>query len=214
MRHSESIAAISAALCKAQAELGHAHKGSLNPHFKNRYADLTEVIDTVRPALTSHGITFAQFPGYEAGVTTVETILMHESGEWISGIAGARVSKDDPQGVGSAITYLRRYSLASVCGIGQEDDDGEAASQATKASAKKSQRVPKLRTPAEDATIERGRALWIEAAGMGLDDDAEPTSAGLAKLDSALAEGDVPTIAKAIPWVESIIKKAKEGIPV
>lgn len=129
MQHSDSIKAISAALVKAQAEIEHAHKNATNPHFRNRYADLTEVIDTVRPVLTKHGISVLQFPGYADGVTTVETVLTHESGEFIAGTAGARVQKDDPQGVGSAITYLRRYSLAAVCAIGQDDDDGEAAVQ-------------------------------------------------------------------------------------
>ena len=129
MNHSEGIAKLAAALVKVQADIEHAHKNATNPHFRNTYANLTEVIDTARPVLTKHGISVVQFPGYVDGVTTLETVLTHESGEWMSGTAGARVQKDDPQGVGSALTYLRRYSLAAVCGIGQEDDDGEAGSE-------------------------------------------------------------------------------------
>lgn len=127
MQSSNTIKSLAAALVLVQREIEHAHKNAVNPHFKNRYADLTEVLDTVRPVLAKHGLSVVQFPGYADGVTTVETILTHESGEWMSGTAGARVQKDDPQGVGSAITYLRRYSLAAVCAIGQDDDDAEAA---------------------------------------------------------------------------------------
>lgn len=127
MNHSESIAKLAAALVKVNGEIEHAHKNATNPHFRNRYADLTEVIDTTRPVLAKHGLSVVQLPGYSEGITTLDTILLHESGEWISGTAGARVQKDDPQGVGSALTYLRRYSLAAVVGIGQEDDDGERA---------------------------------------------------------------------------------------
>lgn len=129
MNHSETIVKLAAALVLVQREVEHAHKNATNPHFKNRYADLTEVIDTVRPVLAKHGLSVVQFPGYVDGVTTLESVLLHESGEWISGTAGARMQKDDPQGVGSALTYLRRYSLAAVCGISQDDDDGEAASR-------------------------------------------------------------------------------------
>ncbi len=142
MQHSEKIGAISIALVAAQSELEHAHKNATNPHFKNRYADLTEVIDTVRPVLAKHQLAVLQFPGYADGVTTLETVLLHVSGEWISGTAGARMQKDDPQGVGSALTYLRRYSLAAVCGISQDDDDGEAASVGRVSSPQRSEARP------------------------------------------------------------------------
>jgi hypothetical protein len=62
-------------------------------------------------------------------MVTVETVLMHSSGEWMSSVAAAPLSKPDAQGVGSAITYLRRYSLAAIAGIAQEDDDGQAATK-------------------------------------------------------------------------------------
>jgi hypothetical protein len=66
-------------------------------------------------------------PSFESGLASVETLMTHSSGEWISNICSAPVSKQDAQGVGSAITYLRRYSLASFAGIAQEDDDANAA---------------------------------------------------------------------------------------
>lgn len=127
MLKSESIAALAAALAKAQAEIENAHKSSVNPHFKSRYADLAEVINTVRPVFSAHGLSITQMPSFDGGIAHVETLLMHSSGEWISSTASAPVSKQDAQGVGSAITYLRRYSLAAVAGVAQEDDDANSA---------------------------------------------------------------------------------------
>lgn len=133
MNKSESIAALAAALAKAQAEMSNAIKSSENPHFKSRYADLAEVLNTVRPVMAKHGIAVLQMPSFAAGVASVETMMMHSSGEWISNTCSAPVSKQDAQGVGSAITYLRRYSLAAFAGIAQEDDDANGAVAASPA---------------------------------------------------------------------------------
>lgn len=127
MNKSESIAALSAALAKAQAEIENASKTANNPHFKSKYADLAEVLNTVRPVMSRHGIAIVQMPSFESGLASVETLMTHSSGEWLSNTCSAPVSKQDAQGVGSAITYLRRYSLASFAGIAQEDDDANAA---------------------------------------------------------------------------------------
>lgn len=129
MQKSESIAALAASLAKAQGEMENAGKNSVNPHFKSKYADLAEILNTVRPVLSKHGLAVTQFPAFEGGTAHVETILTHASGEWMSGICSAPVQKSDPQGVGSALTYLRRYSLAAVCGLAQEDDDANASSK-------------------------------------------------------------------------------------
>lgn len=129
MNKSESIASLAAALAKAQGEMENAGKNSVNPHFKSKYADLAEILNTVRPVLSKHGLAVTQFPAFEAGTAHVETILTHASGEWMSGTCSAPVQKSDPQGVGSALTYLRRYSLAAVCGLAQEDDDANAAAK-------------------------------------------------------------------------------------
>lgn len=127
MRQSETIAKLADALAKAQAEMHNPSKNSENPHFRNKYADLSEVVNVTRPALAKHGLSVAQFPGFSDGVVTVETMLMHASGEWLAGTVSAPAQKQDPQGIGSAVTYLRRYSLAALCGVAQEDDDGDAA---------------------------------------------------------------------------------------
>lgn len=128
MEHSESIAKLAPALVAAVAEVENATKNATNPHFKSKYADLAEIINTVKPVFASHGLAVVQLPGLDDGHATVETMLVHTSGEWIKGVSGSPLQKNDPQGVGSAITYLRRYSLAALAGIAQEDDDGNAAS--------------------------------------------------------------------------------------
>lgn len=127
MNRSETIAALAKALASAQGEIENASKNMKNDHFKNKYADLAEVLNTVRPVFAKHGLAVTQFPSFEGGLVHVETMLTHESGEWMAGTASAPVSKQDAQGVGSAITYLRRYSLAAVAGVAQEDDDANAA---------------------------------------------------------------------------------------
>lgn len=132
MNRSEQIEALATALAIAQGEMSKAKKDSTNPHFKSRYADLASVSDACLPALNKHGIAVAQFPrltsvGDEAWVVDVETMLLHESGQFLSDAVSVPVTKVDAQGVGSAITYARRYSLGAMCGVAPEDDDANAA---------------------------------------------------------------------------------------
>ncbi len=127
MQKSDSIKELATALAKAQGQLENASKSSTNPHFKSKYADLAEVINTVRPVFAEHGLSVMQCPSFADGIVSVETIVMHSSGEWMASTVSAPVSKQDAQGVGSAITYCRRYSLAAVAGIAQEDDDANSA---------------------------------------------------------------------------------------
>lgn len=131
MKTSESIKQLSAALLKAQRSIKFASKDAKNPHFKSTYADLPAVIDAIKPALNDAGIVFLQtFSPSEAGFIAVTTRLMHETGEWIEDTATVPLPKSDPQGYGSAATYARRYSLAAITGLYQDDDDGNAASNA------------------------------------------------------------------------------------
>ena len=127
MQKSESIAALAKAIALSQLQVENASKSSVNPHFKSKYADLAEILNTVRPIFSANNIAIVQMPSFESGVASVETMLVHESGEFISSVCFSPVSKQDAQGVGSAITYLRRYSLAAMAGIAQEDDDGNHA---------------------------------------------------------------------------------------
>lgn len=127
MKTSDSIQKIGAALVGAQEEIRFAIKDSTNPHFKSRYADLGSVIDAIKKSLNDNGIAFIQMPTEsETGTLALSTRLIHNSGEWIEDTAVCPLQKNDPQGYGSALTYLRRYSLASVTGLYQDDDDGES----------------------------------------------------------------------------------------
>lgn len=124
---SESIAKLSAALALAQASVTGAAKDALNPHFNRKYADLASVWDACRDALSKNGLAVVQLAESDGDRATVVTILTHSSGEWIKGSVTLRPSKADPQGIGSALTYGRRYGLAAMVGVAPEDDDGNAA---------------------------------------------------------------------------------------
>ena len=128
MNKSDSIKNIAVAMCKAQSEMGGAHKGANNPFFKSKYADLGAVIEVVKEPFANNGLSYVQFPINDGDKIGIETILMHESGEWLSGSFTVKASKQDAQGAGSVITYCKRYSLQAVAGIPSEDDDGNAAS--------------------------------------------------------------------------------------
>lgn len=135
MQASEHINELAAALSLAQGEIENASKKSENPHFRSKYADLAEVINCIRPVFSKNGLSVTQFPSYEAGVVSVETVIAHKSGQWMSGTISAPVSKQDAQGVGSATTYCRRYSLAAVACLAQDDDDAKNAIGRAKQSA-------------------------------------------------------------------------------
>ena len=129
MTRSDSIAALAAALSKAQSAMTGAKKDSINPHFKSKYADLASVWDACREHLTKNGLSVIQMPGKDETGYYVETVLAHSSGEFVSCKLHIVPIKDDPQGLGSSITYARKYALAAIAGIAPDDsdDDGEAA---------------------------------------------------------------------------------------
>jgi len=133
MNKSESIANLAAALSAVQGLLRPAEENATNPFFKSKYADLASIISAARAYMAANGLSVSQFPGptYNGDshhYATLTTILMHSSGEWLSQDLTMPLAKVDPQGYGSAITYARRYALASVLGIvAGEDDDANAA---------------------------------------------------------------------------------------
>lgn len=130
MNRSESIGALTKALAAAQAEIKDAIKASENPYFKSRYADLASVTAAIREPLAKHDLATIQLPETtltegKVGVR-VTTVLAHSSGEWIAGELTLYPKLADPQAMGSAITYGRRYGLAAIVGVVavDEDDDG------------------------------------------------------------------------------------------
>jgi len=121
---------IASALVKAQLEMITPKKGSVNPFFKNKYADLNDVLAAVVPALNNNGIVLLQPLVNIDGKNFVKTVLMHESGEIFESLAEIFCKNtNDAQAYGSGVTYARRYSLSSICGIGSEDDDAQKAVQ-------------------------------------------------------------------------------------
>jgi hypothetical protein len=130
MNKSAEIGELAKALVKVQATIKPAIKDSSNPFFKSQYADLTSVWDACAEALAANGLSVLQIgePSPAANVASLTTILMHVSGQWVSGTMDAPLTKQDAQAVGSCITYLRRYGLAAIVGIRTTDDDGAAAS--------------------------------------------------------------------------------------
>jgi ERF superfamily. len=150
MKTSETVSELFKALNKFRTQLKQPLKDANNPFFKSKYVPLENVVSVIDEAIAETGLSYTQETLYnDNGLIVLETIIMHESGEYIA-LGGAVVKpvKNDPQGVGSAITYARRYSLSTAFGIASDqDDDGNQASSGSKppANAKKQpQSKPKL----------------------------------------------------------------------
>ncbi len=133
MRTSEKIENISKALVAVGKEMTDVKKNSENPFLQSSYADLPAVLQVARPILTKNGITLIQFAENPDGKPTVITRLLHESGEWMEADLSAKVPEGAAektnfiQKLGSVITYLRRYQVMAMCGMGAEDEDGADA---------------------------------------------------------------------------------------
>lgn len=136
---SEHVNELAAALVKLQAQCAAARRTAENPFYKSHYADLMEVWQTVKPHMSSCGLAISQTtaPSESATCVDIVTTLLHTSGQWIKGRLTVPYGrgkdnsiKNDPQGMGSALTYGRRYALAAILGVvTDEDDDGNGASQ-------------------------------------------------------------------------------------
>jgi hypothetical protein len=125
MPKSQSTKEITKALITFQVKVDTIRKDANNPFFKSSYASLANILDSIKEPLIECGLAITQFPYGENGLMT---ILMHESGEWIGFEYQMRPAKDDPQGRGSCLTYMRRYSISSVLCLNiDEDDDGNLA---------------------------------------------------------------------------------------
>ena len=129
MEKSESIKMLAGALSQTQAEMPAVKFNSQNPFLKNKYADLGAVIDTSKAILAKHGLSVSQLVESQENKIGVTTILMHNSGEWLESTCwlelGDEKGKSNAQVAGSIVTYLRRYSLASILGMyADEDGDG------------------------------------------------------------------------------------------
>jgi len=177
---------------KAQKAFGPALKTSTNPHFRSKYADLSNCIEAVIGALNDNGIGLMQRT-YECPTgVMVETIFVHESGEVMEcGMLHVPAAKQDPQGYGSALTYARRYSLLAATGLAPEDDDGNAGSR-------------RAETPQIDAGMMADHISAIDASA----NKEELQTAYKAAYDAC--KGDQTWIAKVIKAKADRIAKAKE----
>lgn len=186
MNRSEQTNELAAALAAAQAKIRGAVRDSENPYFRSAYADLQSVWEACREPLASNGLAVVQCPARDGDAVSVETTLLHASGQWVSCILSAVPAKQDAQGVGSVISYLRRYSLAAMVGVYQIDDDAEGAvgrSPTTTIPARERERkqaAAQKRADAESipaaASAQAGekktlRGLWARAQRLGVDEE-------------------------------------------
>ena len=135
MKKSETLTEFSKAFAKTQQEMKQPLKDANNAFFKSKYVPLENVVEAITESASKNGLSFTQFPSSdEAGNVTVGTLVMHSSGEWIEyDPIRMKPVKNDPQSIGSAITYAKRYALSAIFGItSDQDDDGNEATQTKK----------------------------------------------------------------------------------
>ena len=151
MIQSPEIGEIAGALAEAQAELPAAIKGSVNPHLRNKYADINAVYAAIREVLPKHGLAVVQtMLPTDGSKAHVRTMLAHKSGQWLAGECVMPLDRQGgAQGMGSAITYARRYSLSAIVGVvTEEDDDGNGAQgRGSKAQAQQQREAAKAGNP-------------------------------------------------------------------
>jgi hypothetical protein len=138
IQRSESIKELATALSKFQGEITPAPKDSTNPFFKSKYSDIATIIEHAKPVLVKNGLALSQLPSNDGDLVNVTTLLLHTSGEWLSSTLSMKPVKVDPQAIGSCITYIRRYSLAILGIVTEEDDDGNSATHEHEPTPKKS----------------------------------------------------------------------------
>lgn len=141
---SEQINELMGALSKAQGEMSHAIKDSVNPHFKSKYSDLASIWRACREPLSRNGLAVTQTLDLAGERQVLITTLGHSSGQYIKSIASLPIQKPGPQETVSCITYMRRSSLASMVGVYQDDDDGESAQSSYREPVREIPRGPRI----------------------------------------------------------------------
>ena len=176
---SDEINELAQALCKAQGTISGARKDKTNPFFKSNYADLGSVTEAIRESFCENDLAYTQTNLPADNGVTVVTTLMHKSGQWIRGFLFLPATKLDPQQFGSAITYARRYGLAAMAGVVQEDDDGNGASKGaantTTQPNNKPFGLPKFAAAIKSCKtgeeVSRTSKAWADAIGNWTDND-------------------------------------------
>jgi hypothetical protein len=195
---SEQVDKIFPALIKAQSEMGNAKKSAVNPFFKSKYADLAEIIEVSKGLLSENGLGVIQSPGGNGSSVTVTCRIIHVSGQWVEDTITLNATKNDPQSIGSAITYARRYQLAALFNIAQEDDDGNDSSGKTDtAKNNTAKQEPQKNIELEKLTV---TLEGYVSSGIVSGENAE-------KANKAIANGNAENIGKWIEWA----KKQESG---
>ena len=167
--------ALFAALSAAQSEIQNATKDSKNDFFKTKYADLATVLNTVRPTFAGYDLSIMQSTEFDGTMVSVTTAIAHAEGGYVTSVASCTPAKTDAQGIGAATTYLRRYALAAMTGIAQEDDDGQSA---------RHERPPNDPRPAPAKAIDAAKvAAGVEAVQEVLASDLDEMGECLALYD-------------------------------
>ena len=158
--HSENINEISTALSKLQSQINHAEKDGNNPHFKSSFASLNSHWEACRELLGKNGLCVTQLVSIVDQKRILVTILSHSSGQWFKSYYPLIPSKDDPQAMGSCVTYARRYMLSAIIGTTAADDDGEGAMDRSQLPAKPKEKARSKTDPvlvsAEEAQVIQG----------------------------------------------------------
>lgn len=184
-------APLAKAFVAAQKAMEGVKKAATNPHFKSKYADLAQVVETVTPALNEAGVGVLQFPSFDGDLVGVTTTLLHETGASVTGTLHLRPTKNDPQGCGSAITYARRYALLAIAGCAPEDDDGNAASQRPAPA-----NEPKRAEPKPPTLAQRADRLEATLKGVKTEDELRKAYALGSALCAELDEKDPERLAE------------------
>lgn len=166
---SEAIDQLAAALVKAQAQFSAIPKDSTNPFYNSKYADLADVVKHAGPVLSANGLAIAQFATEADGSPALTTFLLHESGQFLADTMLLLLSKSDPQGQGSALTYARRYAYMAALGlVADADDDGNQASAThAPAASRPAQSAPRASGNGEASEPQR-KALWAISKKLGI----------------------------------------------
>lgn len=186
---SEERKALFRALAAAQRDMDAATKDATNPAFRSRYATLASVLQAVLPALNKHGLALSQHPTLSDGMVGVTTLITHSSGEWFSSQCSLPLAgRKDGHALKSATTYLRRIGCISICGLPEDDDDGNLASNrapSRQSAPKRSSLVPSRPKAPSPAEVEQrlteleltpaDLATWCAGNGKPGPDDMSPS---------------------------------------
>jgi hypothetical protein len=208
---SENIDLIATALAKAQGEISNPVFNKINPHFKSAYADLSSVLNAVRPALSKNGIAIMQFTNLEESGLVLYSRLIHTSGQWMQSIYPVS-SSSKHQDLAAAMTYAKRVTLSAQAGVaGEEDDDGNAANTVpakaatvTPMAKKDEVKATLVGEDAEKAMTEMSEALTVCMSKVDLQGWATKYSA----VKNRLSAADQMTVTKAFQATQERLRES------